>query len=116
MRKSGWMGALAMASAAAPALAALAMVLTAAPVLAADLRDQLRAEMNAKRAAIFAQADVDGDGALTPEEFANFHTLMKKAMEADRFTRADADGNGKVTLEELQAAGPHHFPGGPCGR
>jgi hypothetical protein len=116
MRKPGWMAALAAALTATPALAALAVALTATPALAADLRDQLRAEMNAKRAAIFAQADVDGDGALTPDEFATFHTLMKNAMEADRFTRADADGNGKVTLEELQAAGPHHFPGGPCGR
>jgi hypothetical protein len=86
---------------------AAALVLFAAPVLAGPGRPS-REQIAADVAAVFAQADADGDGALTATEFETFQQLMRARMAQHRFARADANGDGKVTLAELQAARPHH--------
>src|SRR5438067_10652465 len=91
-------------------LLAGALALVAAPVLAADA-GSFRQQFAAERAALFAQADADGDGALTPAEFQTFTQLVKQKMAEHRFARADANGDGKVTLAELEAL-PH--PGRGC--
>ena len=61
----------------------------------------------ARQAAVqsaFAAADTNGDGALSPEEFATFRQLMQQQRAERMFQRLDADGNGVVTLAELQNA------------
>lgn len=87
------------------AVATLALA-SAMPVLARD--GQGREQFQAAVASAFAQADVGGKGALTPDEFANFHKILRAEMQKARFARADTNGDGLVTLEELQAARPHH--------
>jgi hypothetical protein len=71
------------------------------------------ADFQADRAAAFAEADANHDGALTLEEFATFTQLMEQHRAARHFQHADADGNGVVTLAELEAMRP---PGPPPGR
>lgn len=98
---------------------AMVVALAAAPALTVagteeDLHAQLRAQMEAKRAALFTQADGNGDGALSPAEFAKFEELVRNAMQERHFAKADTNQDGKVTLEEL-AAEPHRFRHGPCG-
>jgi len=87
-----------------------ALALIAAPVLAGDA-GSFRQQFAAERAALFAQADADGDGALSPAEFQTFVQLVKQKMAEHRFAKVDANGDGKVTLAELEAA-PH--PGRGC--
>jgi hypothetical protein len=67
-------------------------------------------EFQVDRAAAFAEADANHDGALTLDEFATFWQLMEQRRTARHFQHADADGNGTVTLAELDAMRP---PGGP---
>jgi len=55
------------------------------------------------RAALFTQADADGDGKLTPAEFGTLRELVRQKIAAARFTRLDADGDGAVTSAELEA-------------
>ena len=92
-------------------LGAAALAALAAPVLAHD--GPWKADFAAARDAAFKQADANGDGALTPEEFLNFETILKQNMEAKRFSRLDANGDGVVTADEL-AAFPGHGPHGGC--
>ncbi len=66
------------------------------------------AEMEALRNEVFAEADVDDDGALNAAEFASFHELMRARIDQQRFTKLDADGSGGITLEELDAIKRHH--------
>lgn len=54
--------------------------------------------------ATFKEADANGDGVLSPEEFVRFGQLMRENRAARRFARLDADGSGGVTLAELEAA------------
>ena len=61
--------------------------------------------------AVFAEADMDGSGDLTPAEFQTFHELLRERMRAHRFGRADADQSGTVTLEELEEARPRRHRG-----
>src|SRR5262249_42750208 len=56
-----------------------ALALIAAPVLAGDA-GSFRQQFAAERAALFAQADADGDGALSPAEFQTFMQLVKQKM------------------------------------
>lgn len=48
--------------------------------------------------ALFKAWDNDGDGVLTPAEWA------KAGREEDSFKRVDTDQDGKIILEELKAA------------
>jgi hypothetical protein len=70
-------------------------------------------EFAAARDQAFAQADADGSGALSAEEFATFHELMKVKLAALRFARIDANGDGQVSAEELADARPRGCHGGP---
>ncbi len=91
-------------------------------------------EMQAERAAVFDEADTDGDGKLSPEEFRTFDALLRQKMEQhfkeangngaapprlpgmdpDRhFKQLDTNGDGVVSLDELQAERPHFGPGQP---
>ena len=54
------------------------------------------AEMQAKGAERFAAIDTNGDGQLSPVEFA--------APQMDRFSKADANGDGSISPEEHAAA------------
>jgi Ca2+-binding EF-hand superfamily protein len=93
-----------MKRAASLTLAAAALAALVAPELA---HDGARGEaFTAARDAAFKQADVNGDGALTPDEFANFQQHLKQNLAAARFKRLDANGDGVVTADELAA-----FPG-----
>jgi Ca2+-binding EF-hand superfamily protein len=49
---------------------------------------------------MLAEADQDGDGALSWDEFKNAHEARLK----ERFSRLDADQNGMIEEEEIQAA------------
>lgn len=69
------------------------------------------AEMEAERAALFAQADADGNGSLTLDEFRTFESLFRDKRAERHFTRLDGDGDGVVSLDELQAGGPGKRPG-----
>ena len=71
------------------------------------------AEMEAERAAVFAQADADGNGALTLDEFKTFESLLRDKMTEHHFAHVDTNGDGTVTLQELQADRP---PGPPRGQ
>lgn len=67
----------------------------------------------AAETAAFAEADTNGDGNLTPEEFANFHDLLRRKLEALRFTRLDTNGDGVLTRAELAAGRPAGHRGFP---
>ena len=67
-----------------------------------------QAQRQAMQAQAFAQADADGNGSLSPQEFANYYTILQQQRGAHKFTRLDTNGDGQVTLEELQAAPTHH--------
>jgi hypothetical protein len=68
------------------------------------------AEIEAERAALFAQADADGSGTLSLDEFKAFESLVRDKMAEHHFAHVDANGDGVVSLQELQADGPG--PGG----
>jgi hypothetical protein len=76
-----------------------------------------RQQIAADQAALFAKADADGNGALSPAEFATYGKLFRDAMQARRFQRMDTNGDGVVSLAEIQASRPwgHHrgCKGGP---
>ena len=86
-----------------------ALALAATPALAGG--GMFRQQFAQERAALFAQADADGDGALSPAEFQTFRELVKQKIAEHRFAKMDANADGKVTLAELEAA-PH--PGHGC--
>lgn len=67
------------------------------------------AEINAERAALLAQADADGNGTLSADEFKTFESLVRDKMAERHFTHLDTNGDGAVSLEELQ--GDHPGPG-----
>ena len=91
------------ASAAAATLTGLAL-----PAFGGPPEDFAAAE-----SAAFTEADSNGDGVLSADEFVNFHELMRRKMEALEFSRVDANGDGGITLDELKAARPMHHPGPP---
>jgi hypothetical protein len=69
------------------------------------------AEMEAERAALFSQADADGNGTLSLEEFKTFESLVHDKMVERHFNQLDTNGDGGVSLEELQADRPPGPPG-----
>ena len=60
------------------------------------------AALDAQLPALFSQADADGDGTLTPDEFKTFQQLVAQHRTAAQFQQLDANGDGKVTLDEIQ--------------
>lgn len=82
----------------------MAMLVVAGMAMAAS------AEQGGERGERFKKADADGDGKLSPTEFA---TMCPK--DADKkFATADTDKDGFLTKDELKAA---HKAGGPgCGK
>jgi hypothetical protein len=68
-------------------------------------------EFKAEQAALFAQADGNGDGVLSLDEFKTLETLMRDSMMAHHFEALDTSSDGVVSLEELQAQGPRPGPG-----
>ena len=54
-----------------------------------------QARKEAMKQAMFARADTNGDGVISPDEFESRGTPM--------FDRIDADGDGVITAEEIEA-------------
>ncbi len=73
-----------------------------------------QAELDAAKAARFAEADTDGDGFLSAEEMAAYTDKMRAEREARMreargqamFRNLDIDGDGKLSAEEAAARGP----------
>jgi len=90
-----------------------ALALAGATVVAAqNVADRpTKEQRQAARAQAFAQADADGNGALSPQEFETYKTLISQLHKRDWFAKADANGDGQVTMDELQAARMQHRHG-----
>lgn len=91
------------------------MALLGAAALPAAVRAN-PADFAAARDQAFTQADANGDGVLSPDEFAAFHEAMRKAFEAKFFAKTDTNGDGVVSKDELAAAPMphrHHCGGAP---
>ena len=87
-------------------LGAAALAALAAPVLASP---GWKEDFAAARDAAFKQADANGDGVLSSDEFKTFEQVLKQNMEARHFGRLDTNGDGVISAEELAAfPGPHH--------
>ncbi len=71
------------------------------------------AEIEAERAALFAQADADGNGVLSLDEFKTFESLVRDKMAERHFKQLNTNGDGVVSLEELRADRPGPGPGHP---
>lgn len=84
--------------------ALLGVMIPAATVLPAVAEDGLAGGFRGGPQMVFEDMDLDGDGALTPEE-------MDAAREA-RFARADANGDGVLDREELLAGGSERMERG----
>jgi hypothetical protein len=57
---------------------------------------------------LFAQADANGDGSLTLDEFKTFKHLVAEKRTELMFQKLDANSDGKVTLDEINAARAAH--------
>jgi len=60
-------------------------------------------EAHGQLQALHAEADTDGDGALSLGEFEALHAIIVRDMMVDRFQHLDEDGDGKVTAGEMTA-------------
>jgi hypothetical protein len=88
------------------------MALLGAAALPAAARAN-QADFAAARDQAFTQADADGNGVLSPDEFAAFHDAMRKAFEAKYFAKVDTNHDGVISHDELAAAPmPHRHCGG----
>ena len=67
----------------------------------------------AAEAAAFTEADANGDGKLTPEEFARYGSLLRQKLDALRFARLDTNADGVLTEHELSAGHPAGCAGFP---
>jgi len=85
-------------------LLAGAIALSATPILAHGFGRQMAADLPD----LFTQADSNGDGKLTLDEYRNLQALIAAKRTESRFQRLDADGSGTVTLDEIQAAMAAH--------
>ena len=81
---------------------AAALTLAALPVLA-DCGHGGGPALQAELPALFTQADIDGDGSLTLDEFKTFKQLVAQKRTQSQYQRLDANGDGKVTLDEINA-------------
>ena len=96
-----------------------ALLLMVSTSQAADVANAQPQPLN-RPGALFSQADVDQDGKLSADEFAQLQKLHEAEMakrQAARpgFTTLDQDGDGYVTQEEMRAAMKAHR-GGRHGR
>ena len=66
------------------------------------------ADVSAARDKAFTEADADGNGVLSPDEFTAFHQAMVRAFEAARFAKIDGNGDGVLSKDEVAAARPPH--------
>nr|MBP8220133.1 EF-hand domain-containing protein [Aeromonadaceae bacterium] len=85
-----------------------ALLLMVSTSQAADVANAQPQPLN-RPGALFSQADVDQDGKLSADEFAQLQKLHEAEMakrQAARpgFTTLDQDGDGYVTQEEMRAA------------
>jgi EF-hand domain pair len=83
-------------------LSAAALTLAPLPVLAHGGHGFGQA-LQAELPALFTQADANGDGSLTLDEFKTFRELVAQKRRELQFQRLDANGDGKVTLDEIKA-------------
>ena len=60
-------------------------------------------EAHGQLQSMHTNADTNGDGALTLEEFEVLHSQMIRSMMVDRFQHLDTDGDGMVTTGEMVA-------------
>ncbi|WP_316014210.1 calcium-binding protein [Roseobacter sp. HKCCA0434] len=60
-----------------------------------------QAELDAHRAARFAEADTNGDGELDAAELAAMAEARRAERAARMVARADADGSGGISLDEM---------------
>ena len=69
--------------------------------------DISKAEIDAKRAATFADADTNADGALSQAELVAHHEAKQAERKAKRqaamFAKLDADGNGTISADEFNS-------------
>ena len=84
-------------------------------IAAAECTRPSQEEREAQRATLFAEADTDGNDALSSAEFTTFVQLVEAARAGRHFVCLDNDSDGSVSSEELAAQRPHwgHGPGGP---
>ena len=80
------------------ALAAAAFML-ATPALASEVGGYLTLEGRAFAAPSFTQVDLNGDAAISRDEFAAWFSTDDPADDA--FALCDTDGDGRVTAEEF---------------
>lgn len=83
-------------------IAALTLVIGATAAVAQQ-DDGRRQAFEQARTTAFAQADADGNGALSPDEFGAFHESMKAQMEQHRFAKMDSNGDGQLSADEVQS-------------
>jgi hypothetical protein len=82
--------------------------------VAADCGPPSQAEIAAEQATLLTEADADGDGALSRDEFTTFDSLFQEVRANHHFNCLDSNGDGLVSSDELSAwrpGGPGH--GGP---
>lgn len=83
-------------------------------IAAAQCQRPTQAAIAAEQAVLFAEADIDGDTALSQEEFSSLTKLQREAHAARLFTCLDANSDGQVSAEELATLPPGGGP--PPGR
>jgi hypothetical protein len=95
-----------------PLLGAALAVLAASALGTHALACPAPEEIGAAEGSAFTEADADGDGALTEDEFTVFGELMRAKLHDLRFATLDTDDSGTITEEELEAGHPRGRPRG----
>ena len=83
-------------------LTTAAVLLGATPVLAHGGGGNWQA-LQSQIPALFAQADADGNGSLSPAEFKTFRELVAQKRAELWFQKLDTNGDGALSLDELTA-------------